>query len=158
MRFPYIALPTRQPVYPLGGALARHRPLVTVEVRGPSGGRLITATLDSGADDTLFPAYLAPHLGIDLAKAPEGKSGTVGGPPVPYHYAMASLRLTDGYAECEWEAIVGFVAAPMRWAILGHAGMLQFFDIQLFGLRREARIDPNASFPGRQVTHRSPSP
>jgi hypothetical protein len=158
MKFPYIALPTRRPVYPLGGALVRHRPLVPLEVRGPSGTRPLTAALDCGADDTLVPAYLAPHLGIDLTQAPEGQSGTVGGPSVPYHYAAVRLRLSDGYEECEWDAIVGFVAAPMRWAILGQAGALQFFDVQLLGSRREALIAPNATLPGRHVIHRSPPP
>jgi hypothetical protein len=158
MKFPYIALPTRRPVYLLGGALVRHRPLVALEVRGPSGTRSLTATLDCGADDSLVPAYLAPHLGIDLTRAPEGQSGTVGGPSVPYHYATVRLRLSDGYEECEWDAIVGFVTAPMRWAILGHAGALQFFDLQLLGSRREALIAPNATLPGRHVIHRSPPP
>jgi hypothetical protein len=158
VRFPYVALPTRRPVYPLGGALVRHRPLLAVQVRGPSGARSLTATLDSGSDDTLLPAYLAPRLGIDLAQAPAGEAGTVGGPPIPYHYATVSLRLSDGYEECEWDAIVGFVAAPMRWAILGFAGALQYFDLQLLGLQREALLIPNTSFPGRQVIHRTPPP
>jgi hypothetical protein len=122
MRFPYIALPTRRPVYPLGGAMVRHRPLVAIEVRGPSGKRPLTATLDPGSDDTLLPAYLGARLGINLAQAPAGEAGTVGGPPVPYRYANASLRLSDGCEECEWEAIVGFVAAPMRWAVLRVCG------------------------------------
>ena len=158
MRFPYVALPTRRPIYPLGGILVRHRPLVAVQVRGPSGARSLSATLDSGSDDTLLPAYLAPRLGIDLAQAPAGEAGTIGGSPIPYHYAMMRLRLSDGYEECEWDAIVGFVAAPMRWAILGYAGALQYFDLQLLGFRREALLTPNATFPGRHVIHRSPSP
>jgi hypothetical protein len=78
MRFPYVALPTRRPVYPLGGTLVRHRPLVAVQVRGPSGARSFSATLDSGSDDTLLPTYLAARLGIDLAHAPTGEAGTVG--------------------------------------------------------------------------------
>jgi len=158
MRFPYVALPTRRPVYPLGVVLVRHRPLVTVQVSGPSGARSLGATLDSGSDDTLLPAYLAPRLGIELDQAPAGEAGTVGGPTIPYYYAMAHLRLSDGYEECEWDAIVGFVAAPMRWAILGCAGALQYFDLQLLGLQREALLIPNTSFPGRHVIHRSPPP
>jgi hypothetical protein len=75
MRFPYIALPTRRPVYPLGGTQVRYRALVAVQVRGPSGARFLSATLDSGSDDTLFPAYIAPRLGIDLAGAPIGEAG-----------------------------------------------------------------------------------
>ena len=38
--------------------------------------------------------------------------------------------------------------SAMRWAILGYAGVLQCFDIQLLGARREALLTPNASFPG----------
>jgi hypothetical protein len=105
-----------------------------------------------------LPAYLAPRLGIDLAHAPAGEAGTVGGLSIPYHYAVVCLRLSDGYEECEWDAIVGFVAAPMRWAILGYSGALQYFDLQLLGSRREALLTPNASFPGRHVIHRSPPP
>jgi hypothetical protein len=104
------------------------------------------------------PAYLAARLGIDLSQAPQGEAATVGGSPVPYHYAVVHLRLSDGYEECEWDAIVGFVAAPMRWAILGYAGALQYFDLQFRGLHREALLTPNASFPGRHVIHRSPPP
>jgi hypothetical protein len=158
MRFPYVALPTRRPVYTLGGAQVRHRPLVVIQVRGPAGARSLSAALDSGSDDTLLPAYLAPRLGIDLTDAPAGEAGTIGGSAIPYHYATVRIRLSDGYAECEWEAIVGFVAAPMRWAILGHAGVLQYFDLQLLGSLRQAILTPNASFPGHYVVHRSPPP
>lgn len=126
---------------------------MAVQVRGPSGARFLSATLDSGSDDTLFPAYIAPRLGIDLAGAPTGEAGGVGGSPIPYHYAPVRLRLSDGYEECEWGAIVGFAAAPMRWAILGYAGVLQYFDLQLLGLRREALLYPNTSYPGYHATH-----
>src|SRR5271157_3411055 len=68
--------------------------LVAVQVRGPSGARFLSATLDSGSDDTLFPAYIAPRLGIDLAGAPTGDAGGVGGSPILYHYAPVRLRLS----------------------------------------------------------------
>jgi hypothetical protein len=87
-----------------------------------------------------------------------GKPGGGGGSPILYPYAPVRLRLSDGYEECEWDAIVGFVAAPMRWAILGHAGVLQYFDLQLLGLRREALLYPNASYSGYHATHRSSPP
>lgn len=158
MKFPYLALPTRRPVYPLGGTQVRYRPLVAVQVRGPSGARFWSATLDSGSDDTLFPAYIAPRLGIDLAGASTGETGGVGGPPILYHYASVRSRMSDGYEECGWDAIVGFVAAPMRWAILGHAGVLQYFDLQLLGFRREAVLSPNASYSGYRAIHRLSPP
>jgi hypothetical protein len=157
MRFPYIAFATRRPVYPLGGTRVRHRPIVPIEVGGPTGVRLLSASLDSGSDDTVFPASLAPRLGIDLTGAPSGEAGAVGGLPIRYHYATVRLRLSDGYEECEWEAIVGFLPAPMRWAVIGHAGALQYFDLQLLGSGLEAMLTPNASFLGSSTTQR-PSP
>jgi hypothetical protein len=157
MRFRYASLTTRLPVYSLGGAKIRHRPLLAIEITGTLRSRLLDASLDSGSDDTIFPDYLAPLLGIDLAKAPEGESRAVGGVPNAYRYASVTLRLADGYEECEWEAIVGFIAAPLRWSILGLTGVLQFFDVQLLGARREVILTPNATFAGRHTVHR-PSP
>jgi hypothetical protein len=66
-------------------------------------------------------------------------------------YAEAILRVADGSEACEWTAVVGFIAAPLRWAILGHAGCLEFFDTQLLGHRREAQLTPNDSFTRRSI-------
>jgi hypothetical protein len=57
MRFPYVRLPTRSPVYSLGGVAARYRPMVALRVAGPSGSRILDASLDSGSDDTLLPTW-----------------------------------------------------------------------------------------------------
>ena len=96
--------------------------------------------------------------GSTWLKPRKGNPGQSGDYPSPTTTPRCRLRLCDGYEECEWDAIVGFVAAPMRWAILGQAGALQYFDLQLLGSRREALIAPNATFPGRHVIHRSPPP
>jgi hypothetical protein len=157
MRFPYLPLPSRRPIPSLGGTQVRHRPLVPVHLIGPGGSRLLDGNLDSGSDDTLFPMYLTPHLGIDLSGAAEGEAGAVGGLPIRYRYARVTLRVADGSEACQWDAIVGFIDAPLRWAILGHAGFLQHFDVQLLGDRREALLTPNPSFPGRHV-RRPPPP
>lgn len=151
-------LVTRRPVFPFGGAKIRYRPLIPIHIAGPLGTRTLDANLDSGSDDTIFPESLAPLLGIDLTNAPEGESGAIGGIPIPYRYALVTIRVSDGYEECVWEGIAGFAAAPLRWAILGHAGMLQFFDVQFLGERREVIVTPNSSFPGQSVVHRSRRP
>ncbi len=64
MKFPYVRLPTRRPVYPLGGVAVRFRPMLALRVAGPSGSRILDANLDSGSDDTLLPAYLAGRLRV----------------------------------------------------------------------------------------------
>lgn len=157
MRFPYVPLRTRQPVYSLGGASVRHRPIVPIHVIGPQLLPPIDGCIDSASDDTLFPQRLARRLGIDLTSAPQGESQPAGHAPVQVRYAKVTLLLADGFETCEWEAIVGFVDVPLRWALLGHAGFLDFFDARLRGARHEVLIVPDTSFPGQHVIHR-PSP
>jgi hypothetical protein len=71
---------------------------------------------------------------------------------------FSSLLLSYGYETCEWDAIVGFSATPMRWALLGHSGFLEFFDVQLLGARREIIIIPNTAFAGQQSVVPAPTP
>jgi len=121
MRFAYLALPSGRPIPSLRGSQIRHRPIIPVHLIGSTGSRLLGGNLDSGSDDTLFPLHLAARLGVDLTNAVEGEARSVGGPAVRYAYAPALPRVADGSEACEWTAIVGFIAAPLRWAILGHA-------------------------------------
>jgi hypothetical protein len=158
MKFPYLALPSRRPIPSLGGSRVRYRLIIAVHLIGPTGARLLSGNLDAGSDDTLFPLPLATHLGLDLTSAAEGEARSVGGPAIRYVYASATLRVADGSEACEWTAIVGFIDVPLRWAILGHAGFLQFFDVQLLGARREALLAPNASFTGWHALHQPSRP
>jgi hypothetical protein len=56
-----------------------------------------------------------------LSGAPQGEAHPVGGVNIPYSYAPVRLCLSDGVETCEWQATVGFVDLPLRWALLGHA-------------------------------------
>jgi hypothetical protein len=158
MRFLYQTLKTRRPVYPFGGRHVRYRPLISVQVISPTGWAAIDGNLDNGADDTIFPSRLCSSLRLNLVGAPQGESASVSGPPLAYPYATVRLRITDTYEEYEWEAIVGFSPALTRWALLGYAGMQQFFDIELLGHRREVVLTPNASFAGQARILRSRPP
>jgi hypothetical protein len=142
----------------LGGAKARHRPIVPIHILAPLLLPPVDACIDSAADDTVFPPQLATRLGIDPAAAAKGQARLVGGTIVNVAYAPVTLLLSDGYETCEWDAVVGFAAVPMRWALLGHAGFLEFFDVQLLGARREAVIVPNTAFPGLRLIHATPPP
>jgi hypothetical protein len=158
MIFPYLPLPTRRPVPSLGGISVRYRPILPVRVFGPVGSRLYDGCLDCASDDAIFPLSLARKLGIDLRGAPQGEARLVGGMVVPYSYAKVMLRLSDGVETCEWQALVGFVDLPLRWALLGHAGFLDSFDTDLRGARREAFLAPNSLFVGTHTLSRAPSP
>jgi len=128
--------------------MVRHRPIIPIRLFGPSGSRLLDGCVDCGSDDTIFPLSLAGRLGIDLTGAPQGEACPDGGTVVAYVYALVTLRLTDGIAACEWETTVGFVDLPLRWALLRHAGFLDFFDTVLRGAGREVLLTPNAMFTG----------
>jgi hypothetical protein len=151
--FPYLALPTKGPVPSLAGAMVRYRPIIPVRLVGPLGTRLFDGCLDCASDDTIFPLSLARKVGIDLTGAPSGEAHPVGGMIVTYLYAAVTIRLTDGVETCEWKATVGFVDLPLRWALLGHAGFLDFFDTELRGARREVALSANSLFPGTRTLH-----
>jgi hypothetical protein len=158
VKFNYLPLPARGPVYPLGGTHVRYRPIVCIHITAPQILPPVDACIDSASDDTVFPDSLAARLGIDLANAPRGDVRPVGHPAMTVAYAQVTLFLSDGYETCEWEAIVGFAPARLRWALLGHAGFLQFFDVQLLGARREALVIPNSTFPGQYIIHTNRPP
>jgi hypothetical protein len=158
VRFAYLPLPTRRPVYSRGGLAMRYRPIVPVHVLAPQPLLPTDCCIDSASDDTLFPVRFARRLGIDLAGAPQGEAQPAGHPPLPVRYGRVTLLLADGFESCEGEAVVAFLDVPMRWPLLGHAGFLDFFDVQLLGARREAVLAPNNSFSGRHIVHRPPPP
>jgi hypothetical protein len=158
VRFPYLALRTRGPVYSLGGIRVRHKPVVPIHIVGPQMLPPTDSCIDSAADDTVFPAHMARRLRIDLTSAPSGEAMAVGLTPVAIRYARVKLLLADGFETAQWEVVVGFTAAPLRWPLLGQAGFLEFFDVELKGLRHEVSVKPNASFPGQHVVHRRAPP
>jgi hypothetical protein len=138
--------------------MIRYRPIVSVRLFGSLGSRLYDGCLDCASDNTIFPLSLARKLGIDLSAAPQGLAHPIGGITIPYSYAAVKLQLSDGLETCEWQATVGFVDLPLRWALLGHAGFLDSFDTHLQGARREVVITANALFPGTRTFHQGTPP
>ncbi len=155
MKFAYLPLPIRQAT-PGMGATARYRPILPIHILAPTLLPPVDACIDCAADDTVFPPHLATRLGIDWAAAPKGQAQLVGGTIIQLSYARVTLLLSDGYESFTWDAFVGFAAVPMRWALLGHTGFLEFFDVQLLGARREATIVPSTAFAGQHVIHAQP--
>lgn len=58
------------------------------------------------------------------------------------------LELTDGSAGYQWQANVGFSSAPIKYALLGIRGCLQFFDATFYGKELAVEITINRSFQG----------
>jgi Aspartyl protease len=158
VKFAYVPLPVRQATPALGRNKARYRPIVPIHILAPLLLPPVDACIDSAADDTVFPSQMAKRLGIDPLAASSGQAKGVGGTIITVNYVLVTLLLSDGYETFEWDTVVGFATVPMRWALLGHAGFLEFFDVQLLGARREAIIVPNTTFPGQRIIHATPPP
>ncbi len=97
MKFPYLAIPTRQPVPSLGGKQVRHRPVLAVLLTGTATPQLRDGLLDTGADDTVFNDAVAVALGVDLSQAEQRSLSLAGRPQsVLCRYVVMQLRISDG--------------------------------------------------------------
>jgi hypothetical protein len=149
MIFPYIKVPTKEPVFLLGNVYYRFRPLIRVRVAGPIRMKHVWATLDSGSDDTLFPLELAKYLGVHLTSAPTGAANAVGGARFEYPYAKVQLHIESRDGEvCTWSTMVGFTEARENLGLLGQESMFSYFNIGFSKIKDEMNITPNSAFPG----------
>jgi hypothetical protein len=89
--------------------------------------------LDTGADDTVFSERIASAIGVNLDLAPSGYASGIGSGLVALRYAQVMLRIATSKERREWQALVGFTAAPMQYAVLGFGGFLQYFDAAFRG-------------------------
>ncbi len=153
MNISYLSGKTKVPQPSLGGGTVRHRPITAVRISGPGGTWLLDGLLDSGSDDTIFPEWLAGIVGLDLHLATEQEIHLAGrAKPLRCRYLSAQLRITDGKQETyEWDGVVGFVAVPMKFPLLGQAGFLHYFDVSFLGADHMAVLIPNRSFQGKRI-------
>jgi hypothetical protein len=130
----------------------RWLPITPVRLIGSGYSWLRDGIRDTGAEDTIFDQWVAAMAGIDLTPAHERLVRLIGRKPVLCKFIGVDLRITDGANETyEWSATVGFAAVPLRWALLGHAGFLQFFDADFRGADLEVMLTPNRTFAGRRI-------
>lgn len=108
----------------------------------------IQGWIDSGADDTLLPDWVASAIGVPSAGAPSGTVRTATIATASVWYAEVTLRLADNQEQRAWSAWVGFVNAPLRHAYLGIASFLEYFDTKLYGAQEMIEIEINANYQG----------
>jgi hypothetical protein len=149
---------THLAVGPTAAVKVRYRPLAPIHILAPQTLPPLDACIDCAADDTVFPPRWAARLGVNLQSLPKAQGQSVGGSIVQMCFAQVTMCLSDGHETCQWDTTVGFLTKPMRWALLGQSGFLEFFDVQLLGARREAVIVPNASFKGQHFIVGKPGP
>jgi hypothetical protein len=148
MTFRYRRFNVPQPIWALTGRGYWPRPVCDVTILGAARAWVGAALLDSGADSTVFPEAAAITLGLDLSRAPLALASGIGGGRSLLRLAEVTLRLTDGNEFREWPARVGFTSAPLKRALLGYAGCLQFFTAAFDGDRVEVTLTVNGSYPG----------
>jgi hypothetical protein len=151
VRVRYVIRTASKPLPSLGGSFQRARPITTVLISGPSHFAVRDAILDTGADDTVFPDGIAPILGLDLSSAESRNIHLAGRGIIPCRYLPAQLRISDYLETYEWTAVIGFVPIRLQYALLGHAGFLQFFDADFRGADLEVTLTPNRTFTGRRI-------
>ena len=142
LRFPYLP-PSPAPV---GQSL---RPFVPVAIIGAGGRRHFPrALLDTGSEDTIFPATVAKLIGVDL-QIRTGRKAALRwrGAAYPLLFGNANLELTDGSETVNWPAEIGFSDAPIPYVLLGNNACLEFFDATFLGWAREVELNQNLSFP-----------
>jgi hypothetical protein len=151
LRFPYQDELLTGPAPPslAAGATVRWRPLVPVEIFGPSGlSRQFTrAVVDPAADDTVFPLDTARQIGAVL-RPDTGHRVRWRGQLHPLRFGDVELVLEDGTRIWRWPAVIGFSPAQIRYPILRTAGCLQFMDARFRGADRIAELETNPTFPG----------
>ncbi len=126
------------------------RPIVSIRIRGPVAARsLKSALLDTGSQDTLFPAAFAEPLGILLGGARHSIKWRGLRYWVEFH--TVELELAQNQVVCWWQARVGFTPAPLAYAILGQRGSLEFLDATFFGADQFVELSTNRLFPGTIV-------
>jgi hypothetical protein len=125
---------------------------MAVRISGPGGTWIMDGLLDPGSDDTVFPGWVAPMIGLDLNQATGQDIILAGrGKPLRCRYLSAKLRVTDGIQETyAWDAVVGFVAIPLKCPLLGQAGFLHF-DVTFQGADHTAILTANWSFSGQRT-------
>jgi hypothetical protein len=128
-----------------------YRPEVTIDVIGARRMQSLQALVDTGSDETVFPASLATTIGVQLDRASAGQASAVGGHVVQLVPGAVTLQIALDGRNYRWQAMIGFleVAQPEdEVALLGYAGFLEFFRATFDSQSHELELTPNDRFPG----------
>ncbi|MEX0610644.1 MAG: hypothetical protein WD738_02330 [Pirellulales bacterium] len=127
-----------------------YRPEVTIDVIGRRRIETIQALVDTGSDETVFPASLANAIGVQIDYASAGQASAVGGHTVQLVPGSVVLQITEGERKYRWQTVVGFLEVEQpedEVALLGYAGFLEFFRATFDSQSHELELTPNDSFP-----------
>lgn len=147
MRFGYVQLPVEPtPASPEGMI---HRPYIPLVVHGPRTSATVIALVDTGADETILPAYVLTEIGGKYERDQQARFRGVGGHLVTVNYSQVSLALDHADGEYRWSAKVGFLEGK-QVAILGTKGFLEHFNATFNADHLYLKLQPSKAFPGSE--------
>jgi hypothetical protein len=145
VRFPYRPYAV-QPTPAQPGVSIVYRPRIPIHVIGSLGNLGLFGLLDTGADETVLPAFLVERIGVEVDPGAEAQFRGVGGQIVTVSYARVQLEVGKAHQSYRWPAKVAFLQGS-NMAILGHAGFLQYFTATFNGQRRHVTLTANSTLP-----------
>jgi hypothetical protein len=148
LSYPYRRVPRRTPSFAGGGQMFQPRSFVAVTVVGPLNTRALDCLIDTGADDVVFPEFLAAVVGIDLSSAPTQSIDLADRSQVAVRFTRVTLRIAAQNERREWQTWVGFSPALPQYGLLGFAGFSEYFTTVLHGDLERVDLTVNPTYPG----------
>lgn len=149
MRFEYVAYTVQSsPTIPDGVV---YRPEVTVRLSGPLGNFVVSALIDTGADETVLPRSLAGVLGVVPDDEHAGHAQGVTGQYMSIAPGELAIEIVGPDLTYRWTTLVSFADFPNsadECVILGHVGALEYFVTEFDGENRVGTIRPSGRFSG----------
>lgn len=147
MRFPYARYEVDpSPTVPQG---ILYRPEIELAVSGPLRTVTIQALVDTGPDETVFPASLANALGVELDDIAPGQAAAVGGHQVRLVPGSVTLVRSLGDESYRWQSTFAFLETDKpedEMALLGYSGFLEFFAARFDSDQFKVTLTPNNRF------------
>jgi hypothetical protein len=152
MKFPYQAYQAApSPTVPNG---ILYRPEVPLTISGSAGSQTLWPLVDTGSDDTLLPLSSGRMVGAVLDPGQTWDVQGIGGQSVKAILGEVTFELARGPQLFRWVAKVGFVDFPRpedEFAVVGHAGCLDYFRVTCDGHLHELDIEVTPAFPGQVI-------
>jgi hypothetical protein len=107
-----------------------YRPEVLLRVIGTTGQKYVTALVDSGADESVFPISIADVVGAELYTDASSDAAGIAGQSLVLFPAEVELELMHSNESFRWKTLASFAtleSADNDTAVLGHANCLEFF-------------------------------
>ncbi len=119
------------------------RPIVALQISvGETAPLAIEALIDTGADRTIFPAYVARHFNLSLSGPTSGEVKAAVGGSSEYWLHEVTLQFRRYPESLKWQTEVCFVDRPMQYALLGSKSFFEFFDLSYSFSRETIDITP----------------